>query len=80
MHYLFVLALLVYPAWLGAHHRGPGQVAIFVLVSAILLFVYGPKSQEVQHNPSKPLLALFSLILSAGLAGVGYGVGYMVFG
>lgn len=80
MQYVFTLALLVYPAWLGAHHRSPIQVAIFVLVLAGMLFVFGPKSQEVQHNPSKPLLALFSLVLSAGLSGVGYGVGYMVFG
>lgn len=80
MQFLFTLALLVYPAWLGAHHRPPGQVAIFVLVLAVMLFAFGPKSQEVQHNPSKLLMALFSLVLSAGLSGVGYGIGYMVFG
>lgn len=80
MQYVVTLVIPVYPAWLGAHHRSPGQVAIFVLVLAAMLFIFGPKSEEVQHNPSKPLLALFSLVLSAGLAGVGYGIGYMAFG
>ena len=72
-----IVALLRLNLVLGqATTWGPGQVAIFVLVLAFMLFVFGPKSQEVQHNPSKPLLALFSLVLSAGLAGVGY----LVFG
>lgn len=80
MQFVFTLALLVYLAWLGAHHQSPGQVAIFVLVLAAMLFIFGPKSQEMQHNPSRPLMALFLVVLSAGLAGVGYGVGYMIFG
>lgn len=80
MPFVFTLGLLIYPAWLGANHRSPGQVALFVIVLAVMLFVFGPKSQEVQHNPGKPLLALFSLVLSAGVAGVGYGIGYMLFG
>lgn len=80
MKFLFTLALLAYPAWLGANNRSIGQVAIFVFIFAAMLFVFGPKSHEVQDNPSKPLLAAFSLVLSAGLTGVGYGIGYLIFG
>jgi hypothetical protein len=80
MKLLFTLALLAYPAWLGANHRGFGQVAIFVVVFAVALFFFGPKSHQVQDNPSKPLMSLFSLVLAAGLTGVGYGLGYLIFG
>lgn len=77
---LFTLALMAYPAWLGANHRSIGQVAIFVAVFAVALFFFGPKSQEVQGTPSKPVMALFSLVLASGLTGLGYGLGYWVFG
>lgn len=77
---LITLALMAYPAWLGANQRSLGQVAIFVLVFAAMLFFFGPKSQDVQDNPNKPTMALFALVLSSGLTGVGYYLGYLVFG
>jgi hypothetical protein len=80
MKFLFTLAMLAYPAWLGANQRSFGQVAIFVIIFATMLFFFGPKSHEVQDNPSKPLMVLFALVMAAGLTGVGYGAGYLVFG
>jgi hypothetical protein len=77
---IFTLALLIYPAWLGAHHASVGRVAIFALIFAVCIFVAGPKSNEVQHNPSKAMLALFALVLASGLAAIGYGFGYGIFG
>jgi hypothetical protein len=78
--FLLPAALLIYPAWLGAHHSGFGQVSIFAVIFAVVLFFVGPKSHEVQHNPSKPLMFAFALVLAAGLTGVGYGLGYFLFG
>ncbi|MBU1252801.1 MAG: hypothetical protein KKE69_00205 [Alphaproteobacteria bacterium] len=75
----FTLALMAYPIWLGANARSFGQVAIFVLIFALMLFFFGPKAHEVQDNPSKPTMALFSLVLAAGLAAIGYGIGYAIF-
>jgi len=80
MKLLFTLGLLAYPTWLGAGHRSFGEVAIFVVIFATMLFIFGPESNDVQHNPGKPLMALFSLVLGAGLTGVGYGLGYAIFG
>jgi hypothetical protein len=80
MKVLFALALMAYPVWLGAHHRSLGLVAVFVLIFAATLFISGPKSQDVQDNPSKPTMALFALVLSAGLTGVGYFLGHLIFG
>lgn len=77
---IFTMLLVIYPAWLGANHASFGRAALYAVVFAVCLFVFGPKSRDVQHGPGKPMLLLFSLIAAAGLTGLGYGLGYLVLG
>lgn len=74
------VGILAYPIFLGAHGRSLEQVAVFVGILAVVLFFFGPKPGEVQGNPSRPLTAIFSLILAAGLSAFGYGIGYFFLG
>ena len=80
MQFVLPVAMLVYPAWLGANQRDFSHVAIFALILSVALFFFGPKQKDVAGDPNKAMMALFSLILAVGLTGVGYGIGYFVFG
>jgi hypothetical protein len=76
---LFTLALIAYPVWMGSQQLRFSEVAVFAIVFAIVLFLFGPKSHEVQDQPSVVTMVFFALVLSAGLTGVGYGLGFWLF-
>lgn len=80
MGFMIFFAQLAYPVWLGAKAAGLGHCSTYAAVLAVCLLIAGPKSHEVQGNPGFWLRAFFSLTLAAGLTGLGYGVGYWLFG
>lgn len=74
------LLLAIVPFWMGAHHRSLPQVAVYVIAFGVFLYFFGPKPSEVQGNPNKPLMALFSLAAAAGISSIGYAVGSFILG
>lgn len=78
MPILFTGAMLAYPIWKGASYGSFRQMAIYAVVVAAVIFFNGPKSHEIEHNPPRWMLAVFSLIGAVGLTGLGYGIGYLL--
>ncbi len=80
MGFMIFFAQLAYPVWLGSRAAGLAHCATYAAILAICLLIAGPKSHEVQGNPGFATRAAFSLVLASGLTGLGYAVGWALFG